>query len=87
MFKSSFAGEGNVSTLVGPDEVSELGKGEVMSHLLKGICLYVKSNGNPQRLCGEWLAILHLQMPTVMKDTDGLQVWKQADELRGCSKD
>ena len=47
MFKSSFAGEGNVSTVVGPDEVSELGKGEVMSHLLKGICLYVKSNENP----------------------------------------
>ena len=87
MFKSSFAGEGNVSTVVGPDEVSELGKGEVMSPLLKGICLYVKSNGNPQRLYGERLPVLYLQMPTVMKDTDGLQVWKQADELRGCSKD
>ena len=36
-----------MSTLVGPDEVSELGKGEVMSPLLKGICLYVKSNENP----------------------------------------
>ena len=76
-----------MSTLVGPDEVSELGKGEVMSHPLKGICLYVKSNGNPQRLYGERLPVLHLQMPTVMKDTDGLQVWKQADDLRGCSKD
>ena len=44
------------------------------SHLLKGICLYVKSNGNPQRLHGEWLPVLHHQMPTVMKDTDVFQV-------------
>ena len=76
-----------MSTVVGPDEVSELGKGQVMSHFLKGICLYVKSNGKSQRLYGEWLPVLHLQMPTVMKDTDGFQVWKQGDELRGCSKD
>ena len=76
-----------MSTVVGPDEVSELGKGQVMSHFLKGICLYVKSNENPQRLYGEWLPVLHLRMPTVMKDTDGFQVWKQGGELRGCSKD
>ena len=63
-----------MSTVVGPDGVSELGKGQVMSHLLKGICLYVKSNGNPQRLHGEWLPVLHHQMPTVMKDTDVFQV-------------
>lgn len=38
-FKSSSAGEWNVSVVVGPGEAIELGKGQVMNHLLKGICL------------------------------------------------
>ena len=59
-----------MSTVAGPDEVAEAGKGQVMSHSLKGVYLYVKSNRNPQRLHGEQLSIFHLRMLTMMTDTD-----------------